>query len=917
MSTDKQNHSNNNPYQSWQSSKKQKQLEDESQAQQQSSSITVKSLTNKSNQNNNNHSKNTKKRDSNNQIKYVYVRKYPAQPMPQSCDIQKSSNSDNPQQKKQQNQNIELDSKQAEKRNPNQTTLLQPSKQQNNLKTEEHLNRNANTEQVQTKELINQAQQNQTFKASGFQNEWKSDPKNYISQQFYNNEDKHYHQTHQIYNGKKQQVQYVLLVAEKPSIARKIANILSNKNYEKKQGRAIPVYEYEGKFKGQKTIFKVTSVTGHIYRLDFPKKFQNWNDFNPVKLFSLNTQKIAIKHNIVKHLEQEARNCSYLLLWLDNDKEGENICFEVKQICEKVMCPVGGNAQQILRSRFSSLTKQDIMKSFRETTDPPNINKSKSVDARRIIDLKVGAAFTRYQTLFFKNKYPNLSKQTISFGPCQTPTLGFCVEREDLIKNFIPSLLYKVKLTFLGSDNKTEMLAYCDQKEILTKDKAQEIQQQIKIEKQIQIISVSSVNQVEECPVALNAVEMLKAGSSQLKMSPQQTMNAADSLYQKGFITYPRTESTAYSSSFDFKKVLKSLKQDKEYGKRAQDLIDNGYKIPTKGQDKQDHPPITPTSNYPRPDNVGLITKEQKKLYDYISKHFIASLCDDYEYKKLNIKCQVKNQQFTSEAIRVINPGYTKVIQPAQLDQNIIQFDVKKSSELQIKSITIEEEYSSSPCYLSESELIDLMEKNSIGTDASIPVHIQNIVDRKYVEIDEENRTLIPTKLGRSLIDGYKKIDKELVSPQIRTQIENSVNSIASGEKEFSKVINESLGLFQNKYINFVSNIKNMDYLVEQFCKTFQQALQIAQPLSKCGFCDSIMKLIVESEQVVCEKCDIKLYLPKSGKQQISENKTCPNDNFQIIQFTKQNQTQGFMDICPKCYSDSFKTNKKNNFKKI
>ncbi|KAL4445249.1 hypothetical protein ABPG74_022062 [Tetrahymena malaccensis] len=900
MSTNKQNQTNNNPYQSWQISSKQKQLEDKSISYNQSSSSkdrqANKPSQNKNNNNNNNNQKKSrKKRGYQDQTNVVYVRKYPIQPVTQNCDISKSSTNQNQLQKDQQNQNAQENQKKFKNNRPHQANLYEPT------------NKNPKTEQEQTRDMNNQAQQNYKQKVLGYYNEWNSDPKNYLSQQFYNNEDKCYDQTNQIYGGKKEQIQKVLLVAEKPSIARKIASALSDKKFQKQKGKnVLPVYVFEKKFKGLKTLFKVTSVVGHVYKQDFSQNLKNWNEINPVRLFSLNTQKIPIKRDIVKHLQYEAKNCSYLLLWLDNDREGENICFEVKQICERVMYGLGDNVQQILRSRFSSLTKQDIIQSFRLTTDPPDINKSKSVDARRIIDLKIGVAFTRYQTLFFRNKYPNLSKEIVSFGPCQTPTLAFCVEREDQIKKFIPSLIFKVKLTFLGSDSKTEILAYCDQKDITSEDKAKEIFEQIKTEQKIQIISVTSEKQVKEGPVGLNAVEMLKYASNTLKMSPQQTTEIAQNLYQQGFITYPRTESTAYSENFDFQRILKALQQDKDYGKFAQDLIKKGYQIPTKGLDMEDHPPITPTQNYPRPENVDLLTKQERELYDYISKHFIASLCDDYKYDKLKIKCQVKGLQFISDAIKVVSQGYTQVFESAEHDQNIIQINIKEDSKLQIKNISIEKDYTTSPNYLSESELIDLMEKNSIGTDASIPKHIKNIVDRKYVEINEENRTLRPTKLGRALIDGFKKIDKELVTPQIRAQIENSVNQIATSEKKFSQVINESLALFQNKYVNFVQNIQNMDNLFQLFCKTFQQELQKAKPLSKCGLCNNIMKLIEESEQVVCESCDLKLYLPQSGNLQISEERFCQIDNFQMIQYTSSNQNKDLIDICPKCYTASF-----------
>ncbi|RVW82067.1 DNA topoisomerase 3-beta [Vitis vinifera] len=120
--------------------------------------------------------------------------------------------------------------------------------------------------------------------------------------------------------------------------------------------------------------------------------------------------------------------------------------------------------------------------------------------------------------------------------------------------------------------------------------------------------------------------------------------------------------------------------------------------------------------------------------------------------------------------------------------------------------IEVEWGETSPPDYLSESELISLMEKNGIGTDASIPVHINNICERNFVQV-QAGRKLVPTALGISLIRGYQCIDPDLCLPDIRSFIEQQITLVAKGQVDHSRVVEHVLQQFKQKFIYFVKQL--------------------------------------------------------------------------------------------------------------
>ena len=123
------------------------------------------------------------------------------------------------------------------------------------------------------------------------------------------------------------------------------------------------------------------------------------------------------------------------------------------------------------------------------------------------------------------------------------------------------------------------------------------------------------------------------------------------------------------------------------------------------------------------------------------------------------------------------------------------------------------------------------MERKGIGTDASIPSHIENIQKRNYATLGN-GRRLIPTQLGLVLAQGYQKIDATLVLPEVRAQIERECALIAKGEMEKEEVLKKSLYIFAEKFDYFTKNINLMDML---FSASFAKLEDSGKPFTRCG----------------------------------------------------------------------------------
>ncbi|KAL4458501.1 hypothetical protein ABPG75_013366 [Micractinium tetrahymenae] len=514
----------------------------------------------------------------------------------------------------------------------------------------------------------------------------------------------------------------VLMVAEKPSLAKSIAEFLSNGQMSSRHTN-LDVHEWNGTFRGRPARFKMTSVIGHVLSIDFPAEYQSWDKVDPATLFDAPTIKTEAnpKARVCRHLQEEAKDCDCLVLWLDCDREGENICFEVVDNTVKWMNRAGAE-QQVFRARFSAISAPEIRQAM-AGLGAPNRAEALAVDARQELDLKVGVAFTRFQSRFFQSKYGNLDSSVISYGPCQTPTLNFCVERHQAIACFQPEPFWVVRPRAAKAGTTLDL--EWGRGRVFDAEVGAVFQRLVSEAKQLRVVDVVEKEERKGRPAGLNTVELLKAASSSLGIGPAYAMQVAERLYTQGYLSYPRTESTAYPPNFDVHEPLLAQRAHPIWGEYAASRVGN-FIMPKGGEDRGDHPPITPVRCATEAELGG---GDAWRLYDFVARHFLGSLSPDCVYRKTRASFSAGPESFSAGGTQVLRPGFTAIM-PWKAVQNEPLPPLRSGETVPISEVELHQGKTSPPDYITEAELIGLMEKHGIGTDASISVHINNIVER-------------------------------------------------------------------------------------------------------------------------------------------------------------------------------------------
>ncbi|XP_027335440.1 DNA topoisomerase 3-alpha isoform X2 [Abrus precatorius] len=680
----------------------------------------------------------------------------------------------------------------------------------------------------------------------------------------------------------------VLNVAEKPSVAKSVSTILSrNQGLRIRDGRSRynKIFEFNYTIRGQPCHMLFTSVTGHLMELEFEDRYRKWHSCDPADLYHAPVHKFVPedKKDIKRTLEEEARRCQWLVLWLDCDREGENIAFEVVDVCT-----AANRYLTIKRARFSALIDREIHQAVQNLVEP---NKwfSDAVDARQEIDLRIGASFTRFQTMLMRDAFiidtvTDDRNIVLSYGPCQFPTLGFVVERYWEIQAHEPEEFWSINCSH-RSDEGVANFSWM-RGHLFDYTCAVIIYEMCVEESTATVTNVRQQEKLKYPPHPLNTIELEKRASRYFRMSSEHTMKVAEELYQAGFISYPRTETDSFSSRTDLHTIVQEQQGHPEWGIYAQRLLDPGvglWRNPRGGgHDDKAHPPIHPTKFSTGESGW---SQDHHKLYGLVVRHFLACVSKPAVGAETIVEIDIAGELFSVCGRVILEKNYLDVYHFESWGGSMIP-TYTVGQQFVPTTLTLDSGVTRPPPLLSEADLLSCMDKEGIGTDATMHDHIKKLLDRFYATKDASTR-FRPTNLGEALVMGYDDMGYKLWKPYLRAVMERDMKSVSEGNKSKAEVLATSLqqmkACFLDARLNKVKLLEAMAIFFERSSRAGGDELHATgEIVRRCGLCqesDMVLKKNRDGNFMVgClgfPQCRNAVWLPGSVSEAVVTTNVC------------------------------------------
>lgn len=478
----------------------------------------------------------------------------------------------------------------------------------------------------------------------------------------------------------------------------------------------------------------------------------------------------------------ELRSCrgKTVIIATDPDREGFAIGTHVFQEIKKA-------AGRVLRAEVYEVTENGINKALAAAAPFENANFGQ-YDAflgRRVGDRLIG--------YFLSPLISNRLNQVVSVGRVQSPGLRLVVEREQEIEKHVPKVYFPVMLDV--QINGGRILALHEDSKNLDREQAGELLLKLykNQEKKATVLSAKTKRVLQPAKPPFTTSTLQQAASNRLNLGPEQTMNLAQGLFEKGLITYHRTDSVRIAA--DKLQQLRELVFS-EYGREYCPERANEYKA--KNSQAEAHEAIRPTILHSLADTANLViklnglSKAHERLYKLILARTIASQMTWAQYDHAQAQLEYAGEKFLARGSIKIFDGHQRVYQDiAKTDEDnnenmplIERGDIGEVQDI----VMLERKTKAKPRY-TEATLIRELEKKGIGRPSTYAAILKTLKERSYVLI--EKKQLIPTETGKALIECLRRQCSWVVDYELTREMESRLDAVSENSAEWRDLIRE------------------------------------------------------------------------------------------------------------------------------
>lgn len=491
------------------------------------------------------------------------------------------------------------------------------------------------------------------------------------------------------------------------------------------------------------------------------------------------------KEKVVHELKSLGERATEIMLATDPDREGEAISWHLKVLLDedkKIKA-------QIKRVTFHEITKDAVLEALSNPRDIDD-NLVKAQEARRVLDRLVG--YDLSGIIWKKVRYG------LSAGRVQSPALRIIMEREREIRAFIPEQYWTLEGIF-NTKNKNQITLSCVEE---PRDE-KVVENILKLGKQekwfVKDLKASEQKRQPRAPFTTSTLQ--QTASTRLGFSPSRTMGVAQKLYEAGYITYMRTDSTNLSVVAQ-NQILALI--EKKYGKEYAEK--HFYKAKSKNA-QEAHEAIRPT--HLEQTSCGN-NEEQNRLYRLIWERTISSQMSDAKLLKTKITANIETSapaipDFVANGSRVLFPGWL-ICETGARGEDVELPEVKIGEELNLIELNSIEKATEPPNRYTEAGLIKELEARDIGRPSTYASIMKTIEDRGYVR--KEGKTLFPTDTGDVVSSFLENNFANYISDTFTAEMEDELDDISNGKRDYAKTLKDF-------YIPFQKEVKEKDKLAK------------------------------------------------------------------------------------------------------